>query len=97
LPDCAPNCAFATWALAQIVRPRPVITRMPLGPPTEPRARGDRLRLDPTGLASVEPRAPNPYALAPWGILVIRSGVATPKSHDDKRTLGLEDRLMSNV
>jgi hypothetical protein len=35
-------------------------------------AHGDRLRLGPTGLTSVEPRARNLYALPTWGILVIR-------------------------
>jgi hypothetical protein len=39
-------------------------------------ARGERLRLAPTGLASVDPRA-RLYALPGWGILVIRSGEKT--------------------
>ena len=47
--------------------------RDPGGSPRQNRAtRGDRLRLGPPGLASVEPRARSPYALPPWGILVIR-------------------------
>ncbi len=41
------------------------------GAPTEPRARGST-PARPSGLASVEPRARSPYALPPWGILVIR-------------------------